>query len=128
MVGRGACFGDYDNDGDIEVYIVNLNDRGVLLRNEGGNSNSWLLIQLVGTVSNRDGVGSRVKVVSGDIEQITYKKSSSGYLSQNDPRLHFGLGNYDVIDRIEIKWPSGIVQVLENVRARQILNITEPLS
>jgi hypothetical protein len=128
LVGRGACFGDYDNDGDIEVYIVNLNDRGVLLRNEGGNLNSWLLIQLVGTVSNRDGVGARVKVVSGDIEQITYKKSSSGYLSQNDPRLHFGLGNYDVIDRIEIKWPSGTVQVLENVRARQILNITEPLS
>lgn len=126
LVGRGAAFGDYDNDGDIDVFIVNLNDRGVLLRNEGGNKNNWLLIRLVGRSSNRDGVGARLRVVSGDMVQVAQKKNSTGYLSQNDPRLHFGLGENEIVDRIEIVWPSGKVQVLENVRAGQILTISEP--
>ncbi len=126
LVGRGAAFGDYDNDGDIDVFIVNLNERGVLLRNEGGNKNNWLLIQLVGRSSNRDGVGARLREVSGDRVQVAQKKNSTGYLSQNDPRLHFGLGENEIVDRIEIVWPSGKVQLLENVRAGQILTITEP--
>jgi len=125
LVGRGAAFGDYDNDGDIDVFIVNLHDRGVLLRNEGGNRNNWLLIRLVGRASNRDGVGARVKVVSGDLVQVAQKKNSTGYLSQSDPRMHFGLGERAVVDRIEVVWPSGAVQVLETVPARQILTIVE---
>ncbi|MFQ5614869.1 MAG: CRTAC1 family protein [Anaerolineales bacterium] len=126
LVGRGACFGDYDNDGDVDAFIVNLNDNGVLLRNERGNRNNWLLIRLIGRLSNRDGVGTMVKVNSGDQVQVAQKKSSSGYLSQNDPRLHFGLGKNQVVDWIEIVWPSGKKQVLEKVQAGQILTIVEP--
>ena len=125
LVGRGGCFGDYDNDGDIDGYIVNLNDHGVLLRNNKGSQSSWISLNLVGEQSNRDGVGARVTVLTGDQKQVTQKKSASGYLSQNDPRLHFGLGEAEVVDRIEIIWPSGKVQVLDNIEARQFLTIKE---
>ncbi|MFQ5638441.1 MAG: CRTAC1 family protein [bacterium] len=126
LVGRGACFGDYDNDGDVDVFIVNLNDRALLLRNESLDRNNWLMMQLVGSASNRDGVGAKVKVIADGREQVAQKKSSSGYLSQNDPRLHFGLGKSEKVDKIEIVWPSGKSHVLENVRAGQIITITEP--
>ena len=85
-----------------------------------------MLVRLVGRASNRDGIGARVTVVTGDVRQVLLKKSSTGYLSQNDPRIHFGLGAAEVVDRIEVVWPSGTVQVLENVAARQILTIEEP--
>jgi hypothetical protein len=124
-VGRGAAFGDYDNDGDIDVFIVNLNAPPVLLRNESLDGHSWLAVQLVGTASNRDGVGARVAVTAGETVQVAQKKSASGYLSTNDPRLHFGLGKADGAERIEVTWPSGAVQVLENVRAGQVLTIHE---
>lgn len=126
LVGRGACLGDYDNDGDIDIYITNLNDRGVFLRNNKGNQNNWLTLKLVGTTSNRDGIGARVEVTCGGIKQTAQKKSASGYLSQNDPRLHFGLAKNDKVDRIDIIWPSGKKQALENIKANQILTITEP--
>lgn len=125
LVGRGACFGDYDNDGDIDVYIVNLNDHGVLLRNNKGNQNNWISLHLIGETSNRDGIGARVTISSGGIKQYTQKKSSSGYLSQNDPRLHFGLGDNKMVESIEVIWPSGKVQVLENIKAGQFLTIKE---
>jgi len=128
LVGRGACFGDYDNDGDIDAYIVNLEDHGALLRNNKGNQNNWITLQLVGDRSNRDGIGARVKVLYGEQQQVAQMKSSSGYLSQNDPRMHFGLGDHVMVDQIEVVWPSGIVQVLENIEAGQILTITESLS
>lgn len=124
-VGRGACFGDYDNDGDIDAYIVTLNDHGVFLRNNKGNQNNWLLIQLIGQTSNRDGVGARVTVSAGDMVQTAQKKSTNGYLSQNDPRMHFGFSDNEMVDRIEVIWPSGKIQVLENIKAGQILTITE---
>ncbi|MEA3478365.1 MAG: CRTAC1 family protein [Bacteroidota bacterium] len=124
-VGRGACFGDYDNDGDIDAYIVNLEDHGALLRNNKGNQNNWIALQLIGETSNRDGIGARVTINSGGIKQFTQKKSSSGYISQNDPRLHFGLGNSEMVESIEVIWPSGKVQVLENIKARQFLTIKE---
>lgn len=126
LVGRGACLGDYDNDGDFDIFIVNLNDRGVFLRNNKGNQNNWLMLKLTGTTSNRDGIGARVKVTSGGKVQTAQKKSTTGYLSQNDPRLHFGLAKNEMVDRIEIKWPSGKIQVLENIKANQILTVTEP--
>jgi hypothetical protein len=126
LVGRGACIGDYDNDGDLDIFIVNLNDQCVFLRNNIGNQNNWLTINLIGTVSNRDGIGSRVQLTSGGIVQTAQKKSTTGYLSQNDPRMHFGLVKNDNVEKIEIKWPSGKTQVLENVKANQILTITEP--
>ena len=125
MVGRGACFGDYDNDGDIDGYIVNLNERGAFLRNNKGNQSNWILINLVGTKSNRDGIGANVKVYTGNLVQTTQKKSTTGYLSQNDPRLHFGLAKNNIIDKIEIKWPSGKLQTLNNVKVNQILTVKE---
>jgi len=125
-VGRGACLGDYDNDGDFDIYIVNLNDVGKFLRNNKGNQNNWLILRLEGTTSNRDGIGARVKISAGGREQFTQKKSTTGYLSQNDPRLHFGLAKNELVEKIEIKWPSGKVQVLENVKANQILDVKEP--
>jgi hypothetical protein len=126
LVGRGACFGDYDNDGDIDGYIVNLNDYGAFLRNNKGNRNNWVLLKLVGTTSNRDGIGARVKLTSGGKVQTDQKKSTSGYLSQNDPRMHFGLAKNTLIDKIEIKWPSGKLQILENIKVNQILTVKEP--
>ena len=126
LVGRGACLGDYDNDGDWDICISNLNDRCVFLRNNKGNQNNWLTIKLTGTKSNRDGIGARVKIISGDLVQTSQKKSTTGYLSQNDPRMHFGLKKNPVVNKIEIRWPSGKEQVLENVKANQVLNIKEP--
>jgi hypothetical protein len=125
-VGRGACLGDYDNDGDIDIFIVNLNAEGMFLRNNKGNENNWILLDLDGTKSNRDGVGASIRLVAGDDVQISQKKSTSGYLSQSDHRVHFGLGRQDQVDRIEVQWPSGELQVLENVKANQILTVKEP--
>lgn len=125
-VGRGACLGDSDNDGDMDIFIINLNDRSIFLRNNKGNENNWLLLSLTGTASNRDAIGARVKVSSGSLIQTLQKRSTTGYLSQNDPRMHFGLGKNEIADKVEIKWPSGKTQVLENIKANQILNVIEP--
>ncbi len=126
LVGRGACIGDYDNDGDADIFIMNLNDYSVFLRNNKGNLNNWIIIKLSGTESNRDGIGSRVRVTSGGKTQTAVKKSTTGYLSQNDPRLHFGLLKNENVEKIEIRWPSGKIQILENVNANQILDVKEP--
>jgi enediyne biosynthesis protein E4 len=126
MVGRGACLGDYNNDGNIDIYIVNLNDQGIFLRNNKGNRNSWLELNLIGTTSNRDAIGASVKVTSGGVTQVAQKKSASGYLSQNDPRMHFGLDKNQLIDKIEITWPSRKSQILENIKVNQILSVKEP--
>ncbi len=125
-VGRGACIGDYDNDGDLDIFIVNLNSPASFLRNNKGNQNNWLMLDLKGTTSNREGIGARIKLTSGGKIQIAQKKTTTGYLSQNDPRIHFGLAANDIVERIEIKWPSGKVQILENVKANQILEVKEP--
>jgi hypothetical protein len=126
LVGRGGAFGDYDNDGDVDVFIVNLNGRAALLRNEGGNLRNWLELELVGASSNRDAIGARVTLISGGRTQVAQRKSATGYLSQSDHRLHFGLGDAETVERIEIAWPSGTLQVLENVASRQVLRIVEP--
>jgi hypothetical protein len=126
LVGRGACMGDYDNDGDLDIFIVNLNDEAVFLRNNKGNLNNWIILKLTGTTSNRDGIGARVKVTAGGKTQTAQKKSTTGYLSQNDPRMHFGLAQSSKVDKIEIIWPSGKSQVLENLNPNQILEIKEP--
>jgi hypothetical protein len=125
-VGRGACLGDYDNDGDLDAFIVNLNDHSRFLRNNKGNQNNWLIIRLIGTTSNHDGIGARVKLTAGGKVQTAQKKSTTGYLSQNDPRLHFGLAGNEMADNLEIKWPSGKIQLLEDIKANQILDVKEP--
>jgi hypothetical protein len=126
LVGRGACLGDYDNDGDIDIFIVNLNDHAVFLRNNQGNQNNWLILNLKGTSSNRDAIGASIKVTADTLVQTAQKKSTTGYLSQNDPRVHFGMSKFEKADKIEIKWPSGKTQVLENIKCNQILEVKEP--
>ncbi len=125
-IGRGACIADYDNDGDLDIFIVNLNSPSVFLRNNQGNQNNWIILNLTATKSNRDAIGTKVKVIYDGKSQTGQKRSTAGYLSQNDPRMHFGLGKAEKIDKIEIRWPSGTIQVLENLKPNQILNITEP--
>ena len=125
---RGAAFDDLDNDGDIDVVILNSRDRASLLRNmliERGCRNHWLQIRLRGVKTNRDGIGARVRVRAGDLTLVDEVHSGRGYQSHWGSRLHFGLGPHQRVDRIEIRWIGGGVDVLEDVRADQLLVIAE---
>ena len=125
FVGRGSAVGDFDNDGDLDILVLSLNDRPRLMRNDGGNRNRWLMVRLIGKQSNRDAIGSRVRLTMGGTTQTRNVISSSGYLSQSDNRLHFGLGKSKKAEKIEIRWPDGKVQVLKNIDANQLLTITQ---
>jgi hypothetical protein len=125
--GRGAAFGDIDNDGDIDIVVNNLGQKTYVLRNDGGNRNNWIGIQTVGTKSNRDGIGARIKVVSASgLTQYFTVNTAVGYLSASDKRVIAGLGKDSTAKLIEIRWPSGILQKFENVKARQYLKAVEP--
>jgi len=124
-VSRGAAVGDFDNDGDLDILVSNNGQAPQLLRNDGGNRNHWLQVFLVGTKSNRDGVGARVKVVSGDLTLYDQRKGGRSYQSAQDPRLHFGLGQRQAVDSVEVRWPSGTVTRLENLRSDQIITVKE---
>ena len=125
--GRGAAFGDLDNDGDVDIVLSNVGQNAVVLRNDGGNRNNWVQITARGTTSNRDGIGSRVKVVSASGQSQSFTVSpSAGYLSASERRLTVGLGSDASAALVEIRWPSGAVEKFENVKAGQTLTATEP--
>ena len=142
QVSRGSIFGDYDNDGDVDMLVTQSNGRATLLRNENGNKQNWLRIKPVGTVSNRDGIGARVTLTTGSptshpipnassrralpfLTQIRDVNPSASYLSSHDARLHFGLGENTGVVKLEIRWPSGVVEVYENLPVNQEHVLTE---
>jgi enediyne biosynthesis protein E4 len=123
---RGAAFGDFDNDGDVDALVLNMNDLPSLLRNDGGNKNNWIKIKLIGTNCNRTAIGARVRVVTGDHAQMDEVASGGSVMSQNDLRLHFGVGKAKTIDLIEVKWPTTQkVEKFTNLESNQILTIRE---
>ena len=122
---RGAAFDDLDNDGDVDAVILNSRREPTILRNDSKSGNHWIQIRLRGTKTNRGGVGARVKVVSGNLTQIDEVHSGRGYQSHYGTRLHFGLGKRDRIDRVEVRWIGGGVDLIKNVRVDQLLKITE---
>jgi len=127
---RGAAFGDYDNDGDIDVLVLNMNEAPSLLRNDGGNKNNWIKIKLIGTRCNRTAVGARVRVVTGKHAQIDEVHTGGSVMSQSDLRLHFGVGQLKKVDLIEVMWPTtgkiaGKTEKFTDVEVNQILTIKE---
>ena len=127
MAARGVAFGDLNNDGFLDVAINRNNEPAVILENQGGNENHWLLISTVGKTSNRDGMGTKIHLVSeSGLEQHAYISTAGSYMSSNDKRAHFGLGRDKKVRLLKIMWPSGIMQRLENVTADQVLTVEEP--
>jgi hypothetical protein len=124
-VSRGAAIADFDNDGDLDILVNNNGQAPQLLRNDGGNANHWLEILLIGTKSNRDGVGARVKLSAGDLVLYDQRKGGMSYQSAQDPRLHFGLGQRSTVNSVEILWPSGGVTKLASLKVDQIITIKE---
>lgn len=138
-VARGACFADYENDGRVDAFLVNLGARGTLVHNVSTNTGHWVAIKLVGGMrsgdrgnapgpsaqSNRDGIGARVEITAGDRRWTAERVAGSGYLSQDDDRMHFGLGAATEIDKIVVRWPSGRVQTLEKQGVDRVVTIEE---
>jgi len=124
-VARGLATGDFDNDGDLDFFVLNIDQPSLLMRNDGGNRNNWIMLRLIGTKSNRDGIGAKVTVRAGDLTQVAEQLSATSYLSQNDPRLHFGLGQRSTVDEVIVRWPSGKVQTVKNAKINQLLTVVE---
>jgi len=127
-VGRGAAFADYDNDGDLDILVMNLNGPARLLRNDEGNKRNWLTIapRLAGT--KMEAIGARVTVTAGEMRMVQEVTAVKGYLSQSDWRAHFGLGAARQADRVEIRWPNGETTKLENVPANQFVDVVQGAS
>jgi len=122
---RGAAFDDLDNDGDIDVVILNSRREPTILRNDSESKNHWIQIRLRGTKTNRDGVGAQVKVVAGKVALVDEVHSGRGYQSHYGTRLHFGLGDHKKIDRIEVRWIGGPTDIFENIAVDQLITLTE---
>lgn len=122
---RGTAFGDFDNDGDIDVAIINMNEPPSLLRNDSPAKNNWIKVKCIGTKSNRSAIGARVRVVTGRHSQLNEVLSGSSFLSQNDLRLHFGLGQAKQADLVEVHWPLGLVESFKDIDGNQLLVVQE---
>src|SRR5438477_195511 len=125
IAGRGLATADFDNDGDIDIAINNRGDFPDLLRNDGGNANRWLEVLLIGTRSNREGIGSSLRLTSEGVTHVEQSKGGMSYMSASDPRIHFGLGKRAKIESLEISWPSGQVDKLTNVPVDRIIAVKE---
>ena len=126
-VGRGLAIGDLDNDGRLDAVVTTNDGPAHVLHNEIVTNNHWLLLKLVGHTSNRDAIGAQIKIATSDGPQYAMVTTAGSYLSSGDKRVHFGLGKQTQVSTIEIRWPSGIIQTLKDVRADQILQIDEPV-
>ncbi|HEY6107810.1 MAG TPA: FG-GAP-like repeat-containing protein [Gemmatimonadales bacterium] len=124
-VGRGAAFADYDNDGDLDVVVVNHGGSAVLLRNDGGNRAHWLKVRLEGRRSNRTAIGAKIRLVAGHTTQIREVGAQAPYLSQDDLTEHFGLGTIAQVDSLEVTWPSGLRQVWTGLPSNQTVRLVE---
>jgi hypothetical protein len=122
---RGAAFGDFNNDGKIDIVVTAISDSPQLLMNTTKNGNHWILLRLVGTKDNRDGLGTRVKITTSEGVQFNEATTAVGYNSSSDKRVHFGLGKATVVDKIELWWPTGVRQVLTQIKADQVLTVVE---
>jgi hypothetical protein len=125
IVGRGLAIGDYDNDGRMDVLIVDSEGKPLLLHNETPKVGHWLIVRLVGTKSNRDGLGALVRVTAGDLNLVRLCQTDGSYMSASDKRVHIGLGPASVVSSLSVQWPSGHVDKLTNIPADQIVTITE---
>jgi hypothetical protein len=126
-VGRGVAVGDFDNDGAIDLVAANIGQNAYVLHNQAGKRNHWIGISTKGTRSNRDGIGCRVKITGASgLTQYYTVNTAGSYLSASDRRVLAGLGGDDMVKLIEVRWPSGILQKLENVKSNQWLTIAEP--
>ena len=124
-LGRGGSFADFDDDGDLDVLITNLDDTPVLLRNDWPAKGHWLRLSLVGTATNRDGLGAIVTLEAGGRSWTRVHHAGAGYLTQSDPRLHFGLGEAARVDRLEVLWPAGERQTFEGLEVDRPFTVTE---
>ncbi len=122
---RGAAFGSLTNDGKIDAVVNIINDKPQLLKNRTSNGDHWILLKLVGVKDNRDGLGTKVKITTVNGVQYNHATTAVGYNSSSDKRVHFGLGSAAMIDKIELAWPTGVKQVLTNVKADEVLTIVE---
>jgi enediyne biosynthesis protein E4 len=125
QVSRGAAFGDLFNDGRVDIVVENLDGKPMVLRNVSGNHNHWIGFELAGTKSNRMALNARVKVMARDLVQVDEVRSGGSYLSQNDLRIHFGLGSHDRLDRVEILWPTGKTDTITNLAADHVYAVKE---
>jgi len=125
VAGRGLATADFNNDGGVGIAVNVRGDYPELLRNDGGNSNNWLEVLLIGTKSNRDGIGSVLKLTSGGVVQVDQAKGGTSYMSASDPRIHFGLGKRTKVESLVITWPSGQVDKLTNLPINKIIAVKE---